>query len=167
MAEHKHNDDTVLMTQEGYDKLSTELKQLRSEERYKIARRIEEARSFGDLSEDPSHGLPSFTRQNHRFGLLVQFARFGWNDRDHHGYHPQQGVRLLHCQLGRIRPGKGAYFFREPRRAGPDEQTSGRRSARQGPDGNPQAQDPQDQSQIVPAAKFFADRNAKTLRGSA
>lgn len=39
MAEHKHNDDTVLMTQEGYDKLSTELKQLRSEERYKIARR--------------------------------------------------------------------------------------------------------------------------------
>ena len=55
MAEHKHNDDTVLMTQEGYDKLSTELKQLRSEERYKIARRIEEARSFGDLSENAEY----------------------------------------------------------------------------------------------------------------
>ena len=52
MAERKHNDDAVLMTQEGFDKLTSELKQLRSEERYKIARRIEEARSFGDLSEN-------------------------------------------------------------------------------------------------------------------
>ncbi len=55
MAEHKHSDDVVLMTQEGYDKLSNELKQLRSEERYKIARRIEEARSFGDLSESAEY----------------------------------------------------------------------------------------------------------------
>lgn len=55
MAEHKTSDDVVLMTQEGYDKLSAELKQLRSEERYKIARRIEEARSFGDLSENAEY----------------------------------------------------------------------------------------------------------------
>ena len=55
MAERKHNDDAVLMTQEGYDKLMAELRQLRSEERYKIARRIEEARSFGDLSENAEY----------------------------------------------------------------------------------------------------------------
>lgn len=55
MAEHKHNDDVVLMTQEGYDNLSNELKQLRSEERYKISQRIEEARSFGDLSENAEY----------------------------------------------------------------------------------------------------------------
>lgn len=55
VSEHKHNEDVVLMTQEGYDKLSNELKQLRSEERYKIARRIEEARSFGDLSENAEY----------------------------------------------------------------------------------------------------------------
>ena len=55
MAERKHNDDAVLMTKEGYDKLMAELKQLRSEERYKIARRIEEARSFGDLSENAEY----------------------------------------------------------------------------------------------------------------
>ena len=55
VAERKHNDDAVLMTQEGYDKLMAELRQLRSEERYKIARRIEEARSFGDLSENAEY----------------------------------------------------------------------------------------------------------------
>ncbi len=55
MAEHKHKDDVVEMTQEGYDKLNNELKQLRSEERYKIAQRIEEARSFGDLSENAEY----------------------------------------------------------------------------------------------------------------
>ena len=55
MAERKHNDDAVLMTQEGFDKLTSELKQLRSEERYKIARRIEEARPFGDLSENAEY----------------------------------------------------------------------------------------------------------------
>ena len=49
MAERKYNDDAVLMTQEGYDNLMAELRQLRSEI-YKTADRIEEARSFGDLS---------------------------------------------------------------------------------------------------------------------
>jgi transcription elongation factor GreA len=55
VAERKRNDDAILMTQEGYDKLTNELKQLRSEERYKIAHRIEEARSFGDLSENAEY----------------------------------------------------------------------------------------------------------------
>lgn len=55
MAERKRNDEIILMTQEGYDKLNNELKQLRSDERYKIAHRIEEARSFGDLSENAEY----------------------------------------------------------------------------------------------------------------
>ena len=54
MAEHK-NGEVIMMTQEGYDKLSAELKQLRSEERYRVAARIEEARSFGDLSENAEY----------------------------------------------------------------------------------------------------------------
>lgn len=44
-----------MITQEGFDKLSAELRQLRSEERYKVAQRIEEARSFGDLSENAEY----------------------------------------------------------------------------------------------------------------
>ncbi|PIE53825.1 MAG: transcription elongation factor GreA [Dethiosulfovibrio peptidovorans] len=43
------------MTQEGYDQLYKELKHLRSEERYALAQRIEEARSFGDLSENAEY----------------------------------------------------------------------------------------------------------------
>lgn len=55
MAEHKHNDDVILMTQEGYEKLQNQLAQLRGEERIQIAQRIEEARSFGDLSENAEY----------------------------------------------------------------------------------------------------------------
>lgn len=55
MADYKVNDDVVLMTQEGFDKLNNELRQLRGEERIKIAARIEEARSFGDLSENAEY----------------------------------------------------------------------------------------------------------------
>jgi len=55
VAEHKHNDDVILMTQEGYEKLQNQLAQLRGEERIQIAQRIEEARSFGDLSENAEY----------------------------------------------------------------------------------------------------------------
>lgn len=55
MSEAKLNDELIQMTQEGYDKLMSELIRLRSEERYKIAKRIEEARSFGDLSENAEY----------------------------------------------------------------------------------------------------------------
>lgn len=55
MSEAKVNEELIQMTQEGYDKLMTELIRLRSEERYKIAKRIEEARSFGDLSENAEY----------------------------------------------------------------------------------------------------------------
>jgi len=47
--------DTVMMTQSGYDKLKTELIQLRSEGRSDISRQLEEARSFGDLSENAEY----------------------------------------------------------------------------------------------------------------
>jgi len=47
--------DGIEMTKEGYDRLYEELKHLRSEERYVVAQRIEEARSFGDLSENAEY----------------------------------------------------------------------------------------------------------------
>ncbi|NCC95796.1 MAG: transcription elongation factor GreA [Synergistales bacterium] len=47
--------DGIEMTKEGYDRLYEELKYLRSEARYDIAQRIEEARSFGDLSENAEY----------------------------------------------------------------------------------------------------------------
>lgn len=54
MAETKF-EETIQMTQEGYDKLMAELIRLRSDERYEIAKRIEEARSYGDLSENAEY----------------------------------------------------------------------------------------------------------------
>lgn len=47
--------DGIEMTKDGYDRLYEELKYLRSEARYTVARRIEEARSFGDLSENAEY----------------------------------------------------------------------------------------------------------------
>lgn len=47
--------DGIEMTKEGYDRLYEELKYLRSEARYTVAQRIEEARSFGDLSENAEY----------------------------------------------------------------------------------------------------------------
>ncbi len=43
------------MTQEGYDKLRSELDQLKTEERQKIAQEIAEAREKGDLSENAEY----------------------------------------------------------------------------------------------------------------
>jgi len=47
------NDAT--MTRGGYERLSAELIQLRTERRAEIARQLEEARSFGDLSENAEY----------------------------------------------------------------------------------------------------------------
>lgn len=55
MIETKKNDESIQMTRQGYDALMAELIHLRSEERYRIAKRIEEARSFGDLSENAEY----------------------------------------------------------------------------------------------------------------
>ena len=43
------------MTRKGYEKLRQELERLRSEERIKIAKEIEHARSYGDLSENAEY----------------------------------------------------------------------------------------------------------------
>ena len=45
----------VLLTQEGYDKLETELNYLRTEKRAEIADRIKVALGFGDLSENSEY----------------------------------------------------------------------------------------------------------------
>lgn len=56
MAPRTQNpNDTVMMTQNGYDKLKTELIKLRSDGRADISKQLEEARSFGDLSENAEY----------------------------------------------------------------------------------------------------------------
>lgn len=45
----------VLLTQEGYDKLESELEYLRTEKRAEIAERIKVALGFGDLSENSEY----------------------------------------------------------------------------------------------------------------
>jgi len=48
-------DDVILMTKEGYQKLRAELIKLRSDGRSEISKQLEEARSFGDLSENAEY----------------------------------------------------------------------------------------------------------------
>jgi len=54
MAAAKTVDDK-LMTREGYDKLKAELIALRGDGRAEIAAKLEEARGFGDLSENAEY----------------------------------------------------------------------------------------------------------------
>jgi len=49
------NEEHIRLSQEGYDKLKAELVQLRSEGRAEIAAKLEEARGFGDLSENAEY----------------------------------------------------------------------------------------------------------------
>ena len=48
-------DEQVVMTREGYDKLKAELIALRGDGRAEIAAKLEEARGFGDLSENAEY----------------------------------------------------------------------------------------------------------------
>lgn len=48
-------EDKVVMTREGYDKLKAELVALRGDGRAEIAAKLEEARGFGDLSENAEY----------------------------------------------------------------------------------------------------------------
>lgn len=48
-------EDKVIMTREGYDKLKAELVSLRGDGRAEIAAKLEEARGFGDLSENAEY----------------------------------------------------------------------------------------------------------------
>ena len=49
------SDSPSTMTQKGYEKLMSELVELRSTGRAEISRQLEEARSFGDLSENAEY----------------------------------------------------------------------------------------------------------------
>jgi transcription elongation factor GreA len=55
MATSKVIDNEATMTRSGYERLSAELVELRTERRAEIARQLEEARSFGDLSENAEY----------------------------------------------------------------------------------------------------------------
>lgn len=55
MAVQRSNEDQVVMTREGYEKLKQELISLRSDGRSEIASKLEEARAFGDLSENAEY----------------------------------------------------------------------------------------------------------------
>ena len=51
----KATDDKVIMTRDGYEKLKAELVSLRGDGRAEIAAKLEEARAFGDLSENAEY----------------------------------------------------------------------------------------------------------------
>lgn len=51
----KTAEDKVVMTREGYEKLKAELVSLRTDGRTAIAAKLEEARAFGDLSENAEY----------------------------------------------------------------------------------------------------------------
>jgi len=48
-------DNDATMTRSGFERLSAELVELRTERRAEVARQLEEARSFGDLSENSEY----------------------------------------------------------------------------------------------------------------
>jgi len=51
----KNNSDVEIMTRAGYEKLKLELTTLRTDRRLEVARKLEEARAFGDLSENAEY----------------------------------------------------------------------------------------------------------------
>jgi len=55
MANLKNNSDVEIMTRAGYEKLKQELTILRTDSRLEVARKLEEARAFGDLSENAEY----------------------------------------------------------------------------------------------------------------
>ena len=55
MGNVKNAEEAIIMTREGYEKLKNELIRLRSEGRMEIGRQLEEARGFGDLSENAEY----------------------------------------------------------------------------------------------------------------
>jgi transcription elongation factor GreA len=55
MAVQRNGSDVEIMTRSGYEKLKNELSVLRTERRLEIATKLEEARAFGDLSENAEY----------------------------------------------------------------------------------------------------------------
>lgn len=56
--------DRIPMTQAGYEQLQSELKRLKTKDRYDVAKEIEEARAHGDLSENAEYEAAK-ERQGH------------------------------------------------------------------------------------------------------
>lgn len=55
MAAQRNNADVEIMTRSGYEKLKSELSLLRTDRRLEVANKLEEARAFGDLSENAEY----------------------------------------------------------------------------------------------------------------
>lgn len=55
MATQRNSVDTEIMTRDGYERLKTELSVLRTDRRLEVANKLEEARAFGDLSENAEY----------------------------------------------------------------------------------------------------------------
>lgn len=47
--------EEIILTREGFDKLETELQQLKTVRRREVAKRIKQAREFGDISENSEY----------------------------------------------------------------------------------------------------------------
>ncbi|MDY6796688.1 MAG: transcription elongation factor GreA [Actinomycetota bacterium] len=48
-------EDDIVLTRNGFDKLQGELDHLKNEKKWEVAKRLEEARAFGDLSENSEY----------------------------------------------------------------------------------------------------------------
>ncbi|MDR3333186.1 MAG: transcription elongation factor GreA [Synergistaceae bacterium] len=55
MATQRNSNDVEIMTRSGYEKLKNELSTLRTDRRLEVATKLEEARAFGDLSENAEY----------------------------------------------------------------------------------------------------------------
>ena len=55
MAKNQSDLNAIKMTREGYDRLKDELANLRGDGRKIVAEKLEEARAFGDLSENAEY----------------------------------------------------------------------------------------------------------------
>lgn len=55
MAGVQPTEDKVMLTREGYEKLMAELRSLRGDGRAEIAQKLEDARGYGDLSENAEY----------------------------------------------------------------------------------------------------------------
>jgi transcription elongation factor GreA len=51
----EEKEDDIVLTKEGYKKLQKELEHLKDEKRWEVARRLEEARALGDISENSEY----------------------------------------------------------------------------------------------------------------
>ncbi len=69
--------ETIVMTQEGYDKLVAELEELKSVRRQEVAEQLKEARSYGDLSENAEYDAAKKAQADleERIGRLEQKLR--------------------------------------------------------------------------------------------